>query len=358
MTAFPEPPAQSGHLVIGVDTHKHLHVAAAVDTIGGLQATLTIPNDSGGFAQLVGWAAELGQVIAFGVEGTGSYGQPLTLFLHRRGAKVVEVNRADRSARRFKGKSDAVDAENAARAVLAGLATAVPKSADGTAEAIRRLKAANDTAVKARSQAMITLKALLVQADERLRTECQGLNARKLATKLAKLRPGSPVDPDHAARLSLRSLARRWIHLDEEAADLFAHITELVKATAPQLLEAPGIGPDTAAEVLIAVGDNPERITSEAALAKLAGACPIPAGSGKTDGRHRLNRGGNRHLNAALYRTVLSRMRYNHRTRDYVAKRTAEGKTKREIIRCLKRYLVREIYQLLKPVSQVTITAT
>ncbi|GAB4006110.1 IS110 family transposase [Glycomyces albus] len=344
-------PAASGHLVIGIDTHKHLHVAAALDTIAGPQATLTIANDSGGFCALIEWAADLGQVVAFGIEGTGSYGQALTRFLHQHGAKVVEVNRPDRAARHRKGKSDAIDAENAARAVLAGLATAAPKSADGTVEAIRRLKIAYNTAVKSRSQAMNALKNLLVFADETLQADCQGLSARKLAGHLARLRPAAPAEPEQAARHGLRSLARRWLNLDEEASGLAAQIEALTAQRAPDLLDVYGIGPDTAAEILIAVGDNPDRITSEAALAKIAGACPIPAGSGKTDGRHRLNRGGNRQLNSAIYRIVLARMRFHEPTRAYLTRRTSEGKNKREIIRCLKRYVIREIYQILKPAT-------
>jgi len=345
----PLTPVRSGHVVIGVDTHKHLHVAAALDTIGGVTAHLTVPNEQAGFAALAAWATEQGHIVAFGIEGTGSYGQALASYLRRHGCRVVEVNRPDRRMRRLKGKSDAVDAENAARAVLAGFATAEPKSADGTAEAIRRLKIAADTAVKARSAAMITIKTLLVHADENLRTACEELGHKALCAKLARLRQGEPVDPDTAARVALRSLARRWLDLDTEATAMQAQIDTLVEQAAPQLLTPFGIGTDTAAEVLIAFGDNPERIRSEAAFAKLAGVCPIPAGSGKTDGRHRLYRGGNRQLNAALYRVVLTRMRFHEPTRAYVERRTTEGKSKKEIIRCLKRYLAREIFHLLNP---------
>ncbi|MFC4333582.1 IS110 family RNA-guided transposase [Salininema proteolyticum] len=349
MAALPSAPPLSGHLVIGIDTHKHLHVAAALDTIAGPQDSLTFTNDSDGYAQLTQWAADLGQVIAFGIEGTGSYGQTLTRYLHQQGCRVIEVNRPDRAARARKGKSDAVDAENAARAVLSGLATATPKSADGAAEAIRRLKVAYNTGVKCRSQTMNALKNLLVHADEPLRNACAGLSAPKLARKLSRLRPGPTGGPDQAARVGLRSLARRWIVLDEEVHDLTAQIEALVQSHAPELLEVFGIGPDVAAEILIVVGDNPDRINSEAALAKIAGACPIPAGSGKTDGRHRLNRGGNRTLNSALYHVVLCRMRFHQPTKAYLARRMAEGKNKREIIRCLKRYVVREVYRVLKP---------
>lgn len=358
MTAPIAPPTRSGHLVIGVDTHKDLHIAAAIDTIAGLQATTTIPNDPGGFAALCSWAASLGQVMAFGIEGTGSYGQSLTRHLLAHGCKVTEVNRPDRAARARKGKSDAIDAENAARAVLAGIATATPKTADGPVEAIRRLKVAYGTAVKSRVQAMNALKGLLISADDRLQRDCRDLTSPRLTAHLARLRPGDPTDPDTAARTALRSLARRWITLNEEAAELAAQIEALTARTAPALIEIFGIGPDTAAEILIAVGDNPDRIGSESALAKLAGASPVPTGSGKTAGRHRLNRGGNRQLNNALYRIVLSRLRFHQPTRDYLARRTTEGKNKREIIRCLKRYVVREVYQALKTMHQNTPTTT
>lgn len=271
-----ELPAASGHIVIGVDTHKHLHVAAAIDTIAGSLGTVTVPNDSGGFAHLVGWATRLGQVVAFGVEGTGFYGQPLARFLRERGARVVEVNRPDRAARRRKGKSDAVDAENAARAVLAGFADAEPKDADGSAECIRLLKVAYDGAVRQRTQAMNAIKSLLVVTDERLRTSCAGLNGVALVEQLSRLRPGGAADPDRAARYALRSLARRWKALDTEADDLADQIAALAQTAAPQLLQLYGIGPDSAAVILAAVGGNAARIHSEAALAKLAGVCPDP----------------------------------------------------------------------------------
>lgn len=352
------PPVRSGHVVIGVDTHKHLHVAAAIDTIGGIQDHLTIPNERSGFTALCAWATEQGQVVAFGVEGTGSYGQALASFLRRQGCRVVEVNRPDRRARRLKGKSDTIDAENAARAVLAGFATAEPKTADGAAETVRRLKVAADTAGKARSAAMITIKGMLVHADEDLRASCENLGHKTLCTKLSRMRPGEAINPDTAAQVALRSLARRWLDLNTEHTALASQIDALVTESVPQLLVPFGIGPDTAAQILTAVGDNPDRIRSEAAFAKLAGVCPIPAGSGKTDGRHRLYRGGNRQLNAALYRVTLTRMRFHEPTRAYVARRTTEGKTKKDIIRCLKRYLAREVFHLLNPTPKTPQTTT
>lgn len=348
MASVEELPDRSGHVVIGVDTHKHVHVAAVLDPIGGILATLTIPTDKGGFAQLLQWALTFGQIIAFGIEGTGSYGAGLTSYLRRQGHRVVEVSRADRRMRRLKGKSDTLDAENAARSVLAGLSTATPKTMDGACEMIRELKVTRDTGVKARSAALITLKALLVHADDNLRATTRNMSAITLARHCAALRPRTLETPEDANRHAIKHLAKRWLMLNEEAKELEKMIEELVKQQAPQLLEAFCVGPDTAAEILIVVGDNHDRIHSEAALAKLAGISPIPAGSGMTSGRHRINHGGHRQLNAAIYRVVIGRMRFHQPTIDYIARRTQEGKPKRDIIRCLKRYVIREIYQLLK----------
>ena len=343
-----EAPTRSGHIVIGVDTHKHIHVAAVMDTIGGILATLTIATDTAGFRQLLAWAQGFGKIISFGIEGTGSYGAGLTSFLRRQGHKVVEVSRPDRRLRRLNGKSDTLDAENAARAVLAGFATAIPKTMDGAVEMIRQLKVAHDTAVKQRAATMVTLKAMLVHAPEQLRADTARKTQRTLARTCAAFRPRSLVSPEDSIRHTLRSLAKRWLLLDEEIKELGNMIEELILGRAPHLLDEFGIGVDTAAEILIVAGDNPERIRSEAAFAKLAGISPIPAGSGMTSGKHRINHGGHRQLNAAIYRTVIVRMRFHQPTIDYVARRTAEGKSKRDIIRCLKRYVIREVYHLTK----------
>jgi transposase len=345
-----------GKVVVGVDTHKYVHTAVAVDVVGGVQGTTSVSADRGGYEQLDTWASQFGQVLAFGVEGTGSYGAGLASHLRRHGHKLVEVNRPDRRVRRQRGKSDPIDAENAARAVLAGTATATPKSAEGTVEMIRHLKIARDGAVKARTQAMVTLKALIVTIPDELRQQLQGLPKMTLIERCAGLRPGPVTSPAASAKHAIRAMARRWKDLHDEIKEHDALLVELTKTHAPDLVDAFGIGADTAAEVLVTVGDNPERIRSQAAFAKLAGVCPVPASSGKTN-RHRLNRGGHRQLNSALYRVVIVRMRFHQPTIDYVTRRTAEGKTKQEIIRCLKRYLAREIYQYVKakqPPNEVT----
>jgi transposase len=268
------PPSMQHHqptrpIIIGVDTHKHLHVAVALDDLGGRLADHTVPADRSGYAQLVSWAGQLGRVRAFGVEGTGSYGAGLASHLRRAGYRVVEVNRPDRRERRANGKSDLLDAENAARAVLAGRATAIPKAGDGRVEMLRQLKAAKDTAVKARTAAMITLKALLVTAPAELREQLQGLSKMALLERCAGLRPGPMTSPLAAAKHALRELARRWLLLNTEIKGHERHLAALTGKLAPRLTEALGIGPDTAAELLIVAGDNPERVRSEAAWARL-----------------------------------------------------------------------------------------
>jgi transposase len=288
------------------------------------------------------------------VEGTGSYGIGLARFLRRHGVTVHEVHRPPRKGeRRLSGKSDTIDAEHAARHVLTGRRAPVPKTAAGGVEALRLIKIARDTAVKARTSAMIALKATLVTATEDLRGELEPLTDYRLITACAALDPGTGElsDPDAAMRHVLGSLARRWLDLHHEIKTHSRHLKAQTRRAAPRLVEAVGIGLDIAAEMLVTAGDNNDRVRSESAFAKLCGASPIPAGSGKTNGRHRLNRGGNRQANAALYRAIIVRMRWHQPTIDYVTRRTTEGLSKREIIRCLKRYLAREIYRLLPPPS-------
>lgn len=347
-------------IVVGVDTHKYVHVAAVLDAAGALLDTRTVTTDQSGFQQLVDWARGLGTITAFGIEGTGSYGAGLTSFVRRRGYRVVEVSRPDRRLRRLNGKSDPLDAEHAARAVLAGTATAVPKTADGTVEMIRRLKVARDTAVKARTAAMVTIKAMLVQAQDALRAATADASQLALARRLTRLRlHGAELKtPADALHCALRALAKRWLALDAEVTDLTARVQQLVERQAPQLVQAFGVGADTAAEVLIVVGDNPERIKSEAALAKLAGISPVPTGSGMTSGKYRINHGGHRQLNAAIYRTVIVRMQHHEPTKAYVTRRTAQGKSKRDIIRCLKRYVIRELYHLACPAPRAPAAAS
>jgi transposase len=346
--------ATPSDVIIGVDTHKEVHAAVAISGSGAHLATTTVPATSKGYGALEAWAKSMGPVHSFGIEGTGSYGAGLSRFLRERGHAVFEVNRPNRQLRYQRGKSDAVDAESAARAVLAGQAAGRPKSGTGTVEMIRHLKIARDTAVKARTQAMQTLKAIIVGSPDVLREQLDQVSGKMtLVRRLAALRPGPLTSRLASAKASLRAIARRWLMLDTEIKQHDAHLDALTAARAPDLLEAHGMATGTAAEMLLLVGDNPERISSEAAFAKLCGACPIPASSGKTN-RHRLNRGGNRQANAALYRVVIVRMRGHQPTLDYVRRRTAEGKSKSDIIRCLKRYVAREIFGYLCTKADLT----
>jgi transposase len=341
-------------VIVGVDTHKHVHAAVAIDALGARLGATTIPVGERGYQALEAWARFLGPVRAFGVEGTGSYGAGLSRFLVAQGHAVLEVNRPDRQLRRRKGKSDPLDAESAARAVLGGQATALPKAGTGEVEMIRHLKVARDTAVKARTQAMLALKAIIVSAPAALREQLDAVAGKMaLVRHLAALRPGPLTTTTASAKASLRTIARRWLDLDAEIGSHDAHLNRLTERCAPEMVAAHGMGTATAAEMLILVGDEPERIRSEAAFAKLCGACPVPASSGKTS-RHRLNRGGHRQANAALHRVVVVRMRTHQPTLDYVRRRTVEGKSKREIIRCLKRFVAREIFGYLCRVPKPT----
>jgi len=338
------PPIAPADVVVGVDTHKPVHAATALSGLGARLGTITVPASAEGYRDLEAWACSFGAVHAFGIEGTGSYGAGLARALAGRGHAVIEVNRPNRQLRHPQGKSDPLDAESAARAVLGGQATARPKSGTSTVEMIRHLKVARDTAVKSRTRAMITLKTLIVNAPAPLREQLDHLSSRMaLIHHLAVLRPGALTSTTASTKVALRALARRWLALDAEIKEHDLALDALTDACAPGLKRAHGIATGTAAEMLILVGDNPERIRSEAAFAKLCGTCPVPASSGKTT-RHRLNRGGNRQANAALYRVVITRMRSHPPTLAYVAKRLAKGRTKREIVRCLKRYVAREIF--------------
>ena len=338
-----DPPVK---VIVGVDTHKHEHVAVAINDLGARLATFRAPANGAGYDDLVAWACTLGDLEAFGIEGTGSYGVGLASFVRRQGFRVVEVNRCDRRKRRNNGKSDTLDAEAAARSVLAGVASGTPKTADGAAEMVRQIKIARDTAVKARTAAMTTLKTLLVNAPSRVREALEPLTDRKLIDRCAALRPGDIIDPTAAVKHALRALAARWRTLSAEIDQHDELLDILTRAAVPTLREAIGIGPESAAEMMIVAGDNPGRIRSESAFAKLCGACPIPASSGVTN-RHRLFRGGHRQANAALYRIVIVRMRWHQPTIDYVRRRTAEGLSKRDIIRCLKRFVAREVHHAL-----------
>ena len=343
-------------VVVGVDTHQDEHVAVAIDRQGVRLGEQHSPATTSGYRALEQWSRSLGEISAFGIEGTGSYGAGLARFLTRRGYAVVEVNRPDRSVRRRKGKSDPTDAESAARAVLAGVANATPKSGEDEVEMIRMLKSTKDSAVKARTQAINQVRAIVVTAPAELRETLDGLSASALVARCKSFRPGRLDGPTAAAKFALRSLACRYHQLNKEVRDLEAELERLTRSAAPALLSMFGVGADTAATLLVVAGSNPERLHSEAAFASLCGVSPIPVSSGKTN-RHRLNRGGDRQANAALYRIVLVRLRYDSRTIAYTDRRTGEGLSKTEIIRCLKRYVARQVFSAIQNPAQIVARA-
>ncbi len=334
----------------GVDTHEDTHTAAVIDSAGRKLGDGQFPATSAGYRQLLAWLRSFGALLIVGVEGTGVYGAGLARYLTAEGVAMVEVDRPDRKARRFAGKSDPLDAEAAARAALAGVRTGVPKDRSGQVEALRNLRVARRCAVDQRADCQRRIKSLIVTAPELLRAQLRALSTTRLVKTAAALRPDLARigEPEQAVKAALRSLARRHLELSEEIAELDALIEPLVADINPDLLARTGVGADVAGQLLVTVGQNAERLRSEPAFAMLCGAAPIPASSGKTH-RHRLNRGGDRQANAALYRVVLCRMRWDPRTRAYVARRTKEGLSKKDIIRCLKRMIARELYYLLRP---------
>ena len=332
----------------GVDTHADAHVVAAFDQFGRDLGSESFPADPEGFEQLLGWLVSFGEIEAVGVEGTGSYGAGLNRFLHARGVTVFEINRPDRALRRRHGKSDAADARAAVRTVQSGQGLSIPKTADGRVEALRVLQIPRSSAVKQRTQVINQIRAVVCTAPDELRCELRRVSIRRLAKVVSAWAPVTNIDdPDSACRYAIIQLVARLRVLDSEIAELNKIIERLVRAVKPELLEPVGFGPATATAILVGVGDNPQRLATSNGFAALCGVSPVDASSGKTQHRHRLNRGGNRSLNSALYMIAIVRMRYHEPTKAYVARRTTEGKSKKEIIRCLKRYIAREIFQIL-----------
>ena len=332
----------------GVDTHLDVHVAAAVDASGGVLGVKSFATTPAGYAELHVWLETFGTLTRVGVEGTGAYGAGLARYLRRHQLEVIEVDRPNRQVRRRAGKSDTVDAIEAARAALSGRASGIAKTADGNVEALRALLIAKRSARETRIKCLNQIRHLGFTAPDDLRERLRGVPRGRLGRTAAALRPTPRADAvTYATKLALQTLGRRVVDLDATTARLDVGLTELVRATAPDLLTLDGVGIDTAAILLVAAGDNPQRLRSEATWAHLCGVAPIEASSGKTV-RHRLNRGGNRQANHALWRIVFTRMSADTRTRAYVARRLDEGRSKPEIIRILKRYVAREIYQHLR----------
>ena len=323
-----------------------MHVGALVNAAGRCLGTLSVTTDTAGYLKLIAWAGSFGSLLRAGLEGTGTYGAGLARTLRDHGIEVIEVNRPDRAARRSRGKSDATDAENAARAVLSGTATAVPKQQSGAAEAMRSVSVTRRSAVKAKTQAINQLRALLISAPQEIRLKLWKERTAECVKGCSRIRSlgSTPLLQTLTATLCL--LAKRWLALEDEIKILDAMLESLTRQYAPRLREKFGVGPQTAAALVAVAGDNPERLKSEASLAALCGVSPLQASSGKIV-RHRLNRGGDRSANNALWTIAMVRMRSDPRTLAYVDRRTKEGMSRKEIHRCLKRYLVRELYPLI-----------
>ena len=334
-------------ITAGVDTHRDTHVVAALDAIGALLGVESFAADAAGYRRALRWLQNFGDVDRVGIEGTGSYGAGLTRFLMEAGVDVVEVDRPNRQERRRRGKSDPIDAVAAARAALSGDAKGLAKTRDGNVEAIRVLRIARCSARTERTRAINQMRNIICTAPEALRAQFRGVGIRQLIARAAALRAGARRDVLGATKLTLRVLARRVQAIDEELRLLDAELKPLVAATAPQLVARHGIGTDTAGALLVAAGDNTDRLRSERSFAKLCGVAPLDASSGLQQ-RHRLNRGGDRQANAALWRIAMVRLSSDPATKDYLERRIKDGHTKKEAIRCLKRYIAREVYELLR----------
>ncbi len=333
--------------VIGVDPHRDSHALAIVEVVGGavvFEAAIAAGSD--GYQRALSLVDEHapGRRV-FAIEGTGSFGRGLTRFLDERGERVLEVGRLRRE-RRTGGKTDALDAIRAARSVLASGRPSTPR-AGGERQALQALVAAREGAVNARRAGLCQLRDLIITTPEPLRSELRPLTSARLVRHLAATRPGSRRDPElRGSLLALRSIARRVLQLTVEERELAREIETLTRTLAPQLLDQTGVGPHAAAQLVLS-WSHQGRIHSEAAFARLAGAAPIPASSGQTI-RYRLDRSGDRKLNRALHMILVTRKRTHPATIAYIERRLAEGKTRREANRCLKRYLARSLYRLLE----------
>jgi len=338
-------PARPAPVVVGgSDTHADTVHVAAISTLGREVADREFPTTAAGYRAAVAFLTSHGPVDQVGIEGTSSYGAGLARAVTNAGLQVIEVNRPSRADRRRQGKSDPLDAYHAARAVLSGRATSDPK--DQSTEAIRSLHNTRRSAVKARTAATNQITAMLITAQDGIRSKYRALQGQPLITALAKCRTAVVDSVDAAVLTALKALAHRHQFLTAQAEELSTLIDALVTTANPALRAAFGVGPDTAAQLLITAGANPDRLRSEASFAALCGVSPVPASSGKTT-RHRLSRGGDRHANNALYRIALSRMAHEPRTKQYVARHVAAGRSTKEILRMLKRAIAREIHRLL-----------
>ena len=336
-------------VVGGVDTHKELHVAAIVDQHNRVLGSEYFPTTRHGYKTMLKWMRAFGQLQRVGVECTGSYGAGLLRYLQRAEVEVLEVTAPDKTDRRKRGKDDTMDAENAAHAAFANIRTVTPKSRDGMVESLRVLIVCRKSAVAARRISLQMIQMNIISAPDELREVLRKMTRMQLIRTLAAWRPDVTDyrNVTSAYRIAFKSLARRYLELHDEIADLDVMIASIVDELAPELIAKNSIGYQSASQLLITAGDNPSRLKSEASFAALCGASPIPASSGQTN-RHRLNRGGDRAANSALHIIAIGRLRTEQRTRDYMEKRQADGLSKLEAIRCLKRYIAREVYFILR----------
>jgi transposase len=333
--------------VIGVDTHRDHHTVAVVDTTGGALAAVELATDAFGYRRMLAFAKEHvpGRRV-WAIEGTGSFGAGLTTYLLEHQEWVVEIDHPARPARRNGAKTDELDAVRAAREALARDHLAQPRQR-GDREAMRVLLTTRAGTVVARTKAICQLKALIVGAPEQLRDQLRRSTTDVQLDRCARLRTLPQHSVEHRCTVrALRTCARQALFLEAQAADLESELEELVTKAAAELLALPGVGVVTAAQILIS-WSHAGRMRSEAAFATLAGVAPIPASSGQVV-RYRLNRSGDRQLNRALHTIVLSRLAHDPKTKAYAARRTAEGKTPREIKRCLKRAVARQVFRLLE----------
>lgn len=350
------------HVIGGVDTHKDLHVAAIVDHQDRVLGTESFATTRQGYRLMLAWMRTFGDVQRVGIECSGSYGAGLLRYLQNAGIEVLEVTGPDKHDRRRRGKNDDFDAESAAHAAFAKRQTVTPRSRDGMVESLRVLRACRKSAVQARRVALQMIQMSIVCAPDKLREPLRNMTRMQLIRTLAAWRPDLTAyrEVEEAYRISLKSLARRYLELHDEVADLDDMIGAIVKDLAPELLEQTAIGLNSAAQLLLTAGDNPERLKSEASFAALCGVSPVPASSGKTV-RHRLNRGGDRAANSAIHIIAIGRLRLDPRTQTYVAKRIAAGNSKLEAIRSLKRYIAREVFGIImrrqKQINQAQIAA-
>ena len=334
----------------GVDTHLDVHVAAALDERGAQLGVQSFAATAAGYRDLLDWLEAFGTLELIGVEGTGSYGAGLTRHLLSHQVAVVEVDRPNRQRRRRTGKSDPHDAVAAARAAQGGDATGSAKTRDGNVEAMRVLRVARRSARGSRTQAINQMRSLISTAPEDLRAELRDLSIYKVLTVASAYRHTGRTDVTTVTKLTLRTPARRALSLEEEVKEIDRLLKTLVAETASELKAVDGVGTDVASAILVAAGDNPERLKSESTFAKLCGVSPLDASSGKQQ-RHRLNRSGDRQTNSALWHIVFTRMVCDPKTNHYIERRMKEGRTEKEAIRCLKRYVAREVFAAL-PRSQ------